>query len=131
MLRGRWRGLCSFSSSAPRRAAPSRCPLEAVDAPSDGPGTIRNAGSSRALGLEVVLEGRASAHLTGRASHGLVPAEDASTGARLTYSPQHLAKVDVLDDTYVDPVSADFARDPIRQDGRTAGLELDHRFEWP
>lgn len=162
--------------------------LEATDPLDDGPSAIRNVGSSRALGLELVLEGRATSQVTGRASYGLVGAEDADRGTRLTNSPQHLAKLglgielfdrrlvispetrfvssrrtlsgatvgaywitnlslrserlleglgatvtlyDVFDDTYLDPVSADFAQDAIRQDGRTVWLELDYRFGWP
>ena len=55
-----------------------------------------NADAARAHGIESEVEGRWQGGLTARASHAWVHADDPSTGAVLSNSPQHLTKLNAI-----------------------------------
>ena len=64
--------------------------------PADGLLVFRNLADVNARGVEMELEGKWFAHLNGRISYSIQHAEDGSTGARLSNSPEHLAKLNLL-----------------------------------
>jgi iron complex outermembrane receptor protein len=57
--------------------------------------TFLNVSAAHATGVEFELEGRFTGSLEGRASYAYQNAEDADTGAWLSNSPHHLAKLNL------------------------------------
>jgi iron complex outermembrane receptor protein len=63
--------------------------------PLDGLDVFDNVERARAEGVELEIEGAFNRFLEGRVSYALQRSQDASTGATLTNSPRHLAKVNL------------------------------------
>ena len=57
---------------------------------------FRNLSTAQARGVEAEIEGRWAGDLLARFSHSVVATEDATLGATLTNSPQHISKIGVI-----------------------------------
>ncbi len=75
----------------------------------------RNTGDATASGVEVELDGRFATRLEGRISYAYQEAEDSNTGAWLSNSPRHLAKLNL--------------NVPLVPDKLYAGFELQYTSE--
>lgn len=64
--------------------------------PADGLQQFRNSGRADAQGAEFELAGKWQGGVQGRASYAYIRAEDDRTGEKLTNSPTHLAKVNLV-----------------------------------
>jgi iron complex outermembrane receptor protein len=80
--------------------------------PTDGLLVFQNAGEVTAHGVELELEGKWVNGWMGRISYTYQETEDRQTGARLTNSPRHMAKLNLLA--------------PVFQDKLFAGLEMQY-----
>jgi outer membrane receptor for ferrienterochelin and colicins len=83
--------------------------------PIDGLRVFQNVGEVTAYGVELELEGKWATGWMGRVSYTYRQTEDQQTGARLTNSPLHMAKLNLLA--------------PIFQDKFFAGLEMQYMSE--
>jgi iron complex outermembrane receptor protein len=73
---------------------------------------FNNVDRARARGIEVEAEGRIGRRLEGRVSYALQESEDATTGAILTNSPRHLARLNLTT--------------PLAGEKLTGGLEMQY-----
>jgi outer membrane receptor for ferrienterochelin and colicins len=64
--------------------------------PGDGLLVFQNLDHARAYGVELALEGRYESGVVARLSYAAQHAEDAGTGLKLSNSPEHLAKLNVI-----------------------------------
>ncbi len=66
----------------------------------------QNTGGAHSKGMELTVEGKWPSGLEGRASYALQETHDVATGARLTNSPQNLAKLNLIVPLYGDKLFA-------------------------
>ena len=70
--------------------------IEQVEDPADGLLVFRNVDYVESRGVELEVEGRLLSRLNGRISLAVQNTEDKSTGERLSNSPKHLAKLNLM-----------------------------------